>query len=393
MRYEEFLDAKRHFGCDHGFRPVIESEYLFDFQHDLVEWALERGRAAIFADCGMGKTAMQLAWAQNVAVKTSKPVLILTPLAVGAQTVREAEKFGLSAARSSGEVTGTPLVIANYERLRNFSPADFGGVVCDESSILKNYAGATKAAVTEFMLKMPYRLLCTATAAPNDYVELGTSSEALGMMGHMDMLSFFFRNQAGHSNFKTMRSQGATQWRFKHHAEEAFWRWIASWARALRKPSDLGYCDDGFVLPALDEKETIIGCSRPLEGRLFAMNAVGLDEQRQERRATITERCEAVAAMVDHDQPAIAWCHLNAEGDALEDMIPDAVQVSGSQSDEEKESRLEAFASGDIRVLVIKPKIGAFGLNFQHCAHVTMFPSHSYEQYYQIGRASCRERV
>jgi len=390
--YAEFLDAKAQHGGDHGFEPVWLPAFLFDFQRDLTAWAIGKGRAAIFADCGLGKTAMQLVWAENVRRYTGKPVLILTPLAVGAQTVREAEKFGIEAARSHDGTLPAGIVIANYERLHYFTPDQFSGVVCDESSILKNFDGTTKAAVTEFMRNLSYRLLCTATASPNDYTELGTSSEALGYMGHMDMLGYFFRNQQnnashriGRTRFGDPRFSGGKKemWRFKYHAEEPFWRWVCSWARALRKPSDLGFPDDGFILPPLTERETVIGCSRPLNGKLFVEPAVTLQEQREERRETIEERCEAIAEKVDHDQPAVVWCHLNEEGDRLERLVPDAVQVKGSQTDEDKEARLLSFVKGEQRVLITKPRIGAFGLNLQHCAHVALFPSHSYEQYYQ----------
>lgn len=391
MPYSEFLRAKTHTANDFGFAPVWMPDFLFDFQKALVEWSLERGRSAIFADCGLGKTPMQLVWAENIVRKENRPVLIVTPLAVSAQTIREAGKFDIEAGRSWDGSVAAPITVTNYERLHHFDSKDFAGVVCDESSILKNFDGSTKAAVTEFLRTVPYRLLCTATASPNDYIELGTSAEALGVLGYMDMLNRFFRNQnnnatdtKGHwRGFHAPRAYEGKQWRFKYHAEQPFWRWVCSWARALRRPSDLGFDDAGFELPPLIERETIIPCSRPLDGKLFVEPALGLAEQRQERKMTIQERCEAVAEKVDHDQPAIVWCHLNAEGDLLERLIPDALQVKGSQSDEEKESRLLAFANGGSRVLVIKPKIGAFGLNWQHCAHVTFFPSHSYEQYYQ----------
>jgi hypothetical protein len=388
--YAAFLAAKTHYGADDGFAPLWMPEFLFDFQRDLVEWALLKGRAAIFADCGLGKTPMQLVWAQNIVEKTNGRVLIVTPLAVSAQTLREADKFSIEAARSIDGTARHGITVTNYERLEHFDADDFAGVVCDESSILKNFDGVTKARVTEFMRMRPYRLLCTATASPNDYVELGTSAEALGVMGHLDMLGMFFRNTQNdsvtHRNNPGRWRRYADlqgQWRFKHHAEEPFWRWVCSWARALRRPSDLGFDDDGFILPPLIERATIVPCERPLGDRLFVDRAVGLREQREERRLTIEARCAAIAEKVDHDQPALVWCHLNPEGDMLEKVIPDAIQVSGSQSDEEKEERLLAFVSGEARVLVTKPRIGAFGLNLQHCAHVTFFPSHSYEQYYQ----------
>lgn len=390
--YEQFLVEKTHSGSLFGFKPMWLPDFLFDFQMHLVDWALFKGRGAIFADCGLGKTPMQLVWAQNVVEKTNKPVLIITPLAVSAQTIQEANKFKIEAARSSG-VAGKPgIKITNYERLHHFNPNDFSGVVCDESSILKSFDGVRRGEITEFMRRMEYRLLCTATAAPNDYIELGTSSEALGELGHMDMLMRFFKNDQ--HTIKPMRYTGfgtpreykpdhTDKWRFKGHAELAFWRWVCSWARAIRRPSDLGYSDEGFVLPPLDEQEHLVKADKLPDGRLFAVQAVGLKEQRDERRNTIEERCNKVAELVAAKRPALIWCHLNAEGDLLERIVSDAVQVSGADSDEQKEEKFLAFTKKQILKLVIKPKIGAWGLNFQHCDHVTFFPSHSFEQYYQ----------
>ncbi len=387
MSYRKFIESKSQVDAGDGFSPVWDAPFLFDFQRALTTWALERGRAAIFADCGMGKTAMQLTWAENVVCKTNRPVLILTPLAVSGQTVAEAAKFGIEARRSNGDVT-RGIHVANYERLHHFNPDDFAGVVCDESSILKNFDGVTKDAVTEFMRRMRYRLLCTATAAPNDFVELGTSSEALGYLGHMDMLNRFFKNDVGNSTATSRawgaQGGGAPKWRFKGHAEIPFWRWVSSWARSLRRPSDLGFSDDGFALPELIEREHVVKSIRPREGYLFALPAHGLTEQREERRRTIKERCEKVAELLSGTgKPAVAWCHLNDEGDLIESLIPGAVQVSGTDSDDEKEAKFAAFASGEARVLVIKPVIGAWGLNWQHCAHMTVFAGYSFEQYYQ----------
>lgn len=379
--YGAFLATKAQVGGDVGFDPPFLPDFLYDFQRDLVTWATRKGRAALFADCGLGKTPMQLVWAENVVRYTNGRVLIVTPLAVAHQTVEEAQKFGIEAARSSQGPAG-PITITNYERLHHFNPADFSGVVCDESSILKSFDGARRNAITVFLRKVPYRLLCTATAAPNDYIEVGTSSEALGELGYMDMLNRYFKNDQ--NNSAAGRKYGeVVQWRFKGHAERPFWRWVASWARALRKPSDLGYDDTRFVLPTLTEQEYLVEAQTLPEGFLFSVPAVGLKEQREERRRTITERCERLAALVEHGDPALVWCHLNAEGDLLEKMIPDAIQVSGADSDDAKEEKFLAFAHGQARVLVTKPKIGAWGLNFQHCAHVALFPSHSYEQYYQ----------
>jgi len=388
--YAEFLDRKLHTGADHGIDPLWIPDELFPFQESLVSWALRKGRAALFADCGLGKTAMQLTWAENIARHTAKPVLILTPLAVAAQTIREGEKFGIECHRSGdGSVHGR-IVITNYERLEHFNPADFAGVVCDESSILKSFDGARRNEITDFMRKVPYRLLATATAAPNDFIELGTSSEALGYMGHMDMLARFFKNDQNNLTSRRMYGE-APKWRFKGHAEQPFWRWVTSWARACRKPSDLGFDDGRFVLPALHEHDHLIETQTVPDGMLFAIPATDLREQRAEKKRTVAERCEQVASMVANTgQSALVWCHLNEEGDLLERLIPGAIQVSGKDKDEVKERRLIDFAEGRARVLVTKPKIGAWGLNFQVCNHVTYFPSHSFEQYYQSVRRCWR---
>jgi len=391
--YERFIRAKSQLDGNYGFEPTFVPDYLFPFQTVLVKWAVRKGRAAIFADCGLGKTIMELVWAQNVTGYTGLPVLILTPLAVAAQFTREAERFGIDAARSiRGEITA-PIMIANYERLHLFDPAMFGGVVCDESSILKSFDGIRRGQITEFMRRLKYRLLGTATAAPNDYVELGTSSEALGYLGYMDMLGRFFTNRqrtthAYHGKYRLKNNEG---WRFKGHAEQHFWRWVSSWARALRKPSDLGFQDDGFDLPHLTINQHVVKARTPPPGMLFSLPAIGLTEQRQERRRTIEERCEMVAELVnDTGQPAVVWCALNDEGDKLARLIPDAEQVSGKDSDDAKEAKFTSFTNGDVRVIITKPKIGAWGLNWQHCNHITFFPSHSYEQYYQAIRRCWR---
>lgn len=399
--YAAFLDAKQHEGAAHGFAPTHLPSWLFDFQGALVEWATRKGRGAIFADCGLGKTPMQLVWAQNVIEHTNRPVLILTPLAVGGQTAAESEKFGIAAMRSRDGAmpTDARIVITNYERLHYFSPSDFAGVVCDESSILKHFRGATQSAVTAFMRKVPYRLLCTATAAPNDYTELGTSSEALGELGMVDMLGRFFRQDDNFHQLHAMKSGNERvmavagtggAWRLKHHAVTPFWKWVASWARACRKPSDLGFEDERFTLPDLIERDHEVITRSARAGLLFSLPATTIQEEREERRRTLAERVDLAARLVNHDQPAVVWCHLNDEGDALEKAIPGSVQVKGAHDDDEKEARYQAFADGSARVLVIKPKIGAWGLNWQHCAHVVTFASHSYEQYYQSVRRCWR---
>lgn len=391
MSYAAFLAAKAQHAPGANVDAAWMPASLYPFQETLVAWALERGRAAIFADCGLGKTPIQLTWAENIVRATNRPVLIVTPLAVSHQVVREAEKFGVECRRVADGVipAGARVLVTNYERLHLFSPHDVAGLVCDESSILKNFDGARKAIVTEFLRTLPYRLLCTATAAPNDYIELGTSAEALGVMGHMDMLGRFFKNDQNTNVSRGGRGQyastggGPIKWRFKRHAEQPFWRWVCSWARAVRKPSDLGFDDGPFQLPPLTEHEHVVAATTKRDGFLFDLPAHGLAEEREERRRTITERCDMVASLVDHGDQALVWCHLNAEADRLTASIPGAEQVAGSDDDETKEARLIAFARGDLRVLVTKPKIGAWGLNLQRCAHVTFFPSHSYEQYYQ----------
>lgn len=397
--YHAFLDHKAQLDGMFGFAPVWQADYLFDFQADLVDWALRKGRAAIFADCGLGKTPMQLAWAENVHRKTGRPVLLVAPLAVSAQTVREGRKFDIDVARSEdGTVPpGARIVTTNYERLHHFNPADFAGTVCDESSVLKSFNGTRRKEVTRFMRKQEFRLLATATAAPNDFVELGTSSEALGYLGHMDMLGRFFKNDQN----STISSRGVgwrgkggeqrSQWRFKGHAEQQFWRWVASWARAMRRPSDLGYSDDRFALPPLNIREHLLENTTPAPGMLFTIPAVGLREQRDEARRTIPDRCEMAAELVNSTgEPAIVWCHFNDEGDLLTNLIPDARQVSGSDSQEHKEQAVLNFLDGNLRVLVSKPKIFGWGLNLQHCAHMTFFPTHSYESYYQAVRRCWR---
>lgn len=407
--YADFLYQKSQLGGEFGFEPLWTPDFLFPMQKALNEWSLRKGRAAIFADCGLGKTAMQLVWCQNVVEKTGGNVLVLTPLAVGPQTVKEAEKFGVKAARSRDGSVADKITITNYEKLHLFNPQDFQGVACDESSIIKHATGATQKAVTRFMSKLPYRSLWTATAAPNDFTELGTSSEALGNLNNSEMLSRFFKQmdqkttdqyekkidnlqkQANHFGKISFRvSQAINGWRLKGHAHDHFWRWVCSWARACRKPSDLGFSDVGYDLPQLIEREHVVKPTTPPEGMLFTMPAFGLSEERDERRRTLKERCQLAADLVNHDRPAVVWCHMNNEGDALEEMIPNSVQVKGAMDDDAKETAYAQFSNGERRVLILKPKIGAWGLNWQFCNHVVTFASHSYEQYYQSIRRCWR---
>jgi len=400
MNYQAFLESKSQIENNYGFEPKIVPSFLFDFQRNLIDWSVRKGCGAIFADCGLGKTPMELVWAQNIVEKTNKPVLIVTPLAVGPQHVREGEKFGIECGVSRvGDIHGK-IVITNYQRLKYFNPADFAAVVCDESGILKSFDGETKGAIIEFMRKIQYRLLGTATPSPNDYTELGNSSEALGELGYIDMLKMFFKSEnnsyaqgggGGGTARRFSKSPLGGKYHFRGHAEQSFWRWVCSWARAVRKPEDLGCDNSGFILPELKIVEHIVKATTPRDDFLFDMPAITLQEQRAERRRTINERCELAAELVNRTgKPAICWCHLNEEGHLLEKLIKDAVEVEGNDTEEFKEETLSDFALGKIRVLVSKPTIAGWGMNFQHCAHQTFFPSHSFEQWYQAVRRSWR---
>ena len=401
VNYFEFLAAREQLPDMGGFIPGELPSHLFDYQAQIVEWAVRQGRGGIFADCGLGKTPMSLAWAEQVHLHTGKPVLLLTPLAVGQQIVAEAGKFGHDAEISRNGTVTASITVTNYEQLDKFEPSAFGGVVCDESSILKSFDGATKAAVTEFMRRIQYRLLATATAAPNDYTELGTASEALGGLGYMDMLTRFFINKDRKQSSRggrVMRWEMSDRvgldrpgtWRLKGHAEEAFWRWVATWARAIRKPSDYGFSDDNHHLPALLERTHVIEPRTVEDGHLFDVPSYQLHEERAEQRRTLTERCEAAATALADADTGVAWCHLNDESALLARLIDGAEELTGSDSSYVKEEKLTAFSRGEIRVLVTKPKIGAWGLNWQHSHRMTYFPSHSYEQYYQAVRRMWR---
>jgi len=361
MKYEEFLNVKRQLGDNAGFDPVFMPDILFDFQRSLVEWSLAKGRSAIYSDCGSGKGLMQLTCAENVLRKTGRKVLILTPLAVAFQTVLEGAKIGVEVVhRKEGAKVGDGIIVTNYERLHYFDSADFDCVICDESSILKNCDGATKQAVTYFMRKVPYRFLLTATAAPNDYIELGTSSEALGNLGFADMVSKFFRKNEQTLSRKDEHRSGV--YRFRGHAERDFWRWVCSWARAMRKPSDLGFDDGKFILPELITREHCVKANKPADGFLFDLPATNLQEQRQELRRTLNERCEMSAQLCNsHDGQSIAWCHLNDEGHLMEKLIDGCVEVEGSDTEERKEDVFKNFAKGEIKAITTKSTIAGFG--------------------------------
>ena len=385
MDYEEFLRNKQQSASMDGFEPTFMPDCMFPFQRFLTEWAIRKGRASLFEDCGLGKTLQQLVWAENVVRHTNKPVMIITPLAVSQQTAREAAKFGIEAKVSRDGKYDSKIVITNYERLHYFDSSEFIGAVCDEASAIKAFDGRRRKEVTRFLSKMPYRLLATATPSPNDFIELGTESECLGVMTQSDMLGFFFKESKNmrHTVFKEGDFWNHTKYTFKPHSAEPFWKWVVGWARGIRLPSDLGFDDADFMLPPLNYIDHIVDIPFIPPGELFPRPAISLREQKEERMNTVVERCERVAELVNHDRPAIAWCHFNQEGEELERVIPGSVQVSGKDSIDLKEERLEAFAAGQIRVLVTKPKIGCWGLNLQHCGDMTFFPTHSYEGFYQ----------
>jgi SNF2 family DNA or RNA helicase len=384
--YEKLMIRRVTWNDSTGFQPIEIHDFLFEHQKKLVDYAISKGRAAVFADTGLGKTAIELSWADNVSRHTNKPVLIATPLAVAKQIELESKKFGIEASISRDGSPSGKITITNYESLHKFNSQDFSGFVGDESSAIKNFDGKRKETVTEFCKNLPYRLLCTATAAPNDFDELGTSSEALGYLGYRDMVTTFFRMVTEQDGL----GWGRTKLRFRGHAEKPFWQWVVSWARAIRFPSDIGCSDDGYILPELKEIEHIVQNSAARDGFLFSMPAKGMREEREERRITINERCELAAELAKGNDPVVLWCQLNPEGDLLERLIPDAVQVKGSMKDDAKADCLHGFASGDYRVLITKPKIGAWGLNWQHCNNVITFPGHSFEQYYQSVRRCWR---
>ncbi len=383
--YESFLASKRLVSQPVGFDVDVSSlnPHLFDFQRDIVRWALARGRAAIFLDCGMGKTAIQLEWAQRIVEHVGCNVMILAPLAVAQQTVHEGEKFGITVhlCRTAADVI-PGINVTNYEMLHHFDAADFGGIVLDESSILKSYSGSTRNAIIDGFGRTPYRLACTATPAPNDYMELGNHSEFLGVMSRVEMLSMFFVHDGGDTS----------KWRLKGHAESEFWKWLCSWAVMMRRPSDLGYDDTAFTLPPLEMHAHIVNDETEPEGMLFAIEARTLTDRRQARKASMGSRVAEASALANaSDEPFLIWCDLNAEGDELERLIPGSVQVAGRHDPDFKEWAAQAFCAGRVRVLISKPSIFGFGLNFQHCPNVVFVGlSDSYEAFYQAVRRCWR---
>lgn len=385
--YLEFLESKRHSSNDFGIEPNFIPDAMFDFQKYVAEYAIKKGRCAVFLDTGLGKTFIELVVAANYIKHSNKPVLIPTPLAVAFQFIKEAAKFGIDDIEYSKDGKyKTKIVVANYERLHYFNFADFDCVICDESSCLKNFDGAIKGAVTNFLRKVKYRYLFTATPSPNDFTELGTSSEALGYLGYTDMLTRFFTN-----NEDTISPQNiGTEWILKGHAKEAFFQWVSSWSISMRKPSDLGFDDSKHILPELIVNYNSVNNDKPLvikgQGQLFNIIARTNQEILAERRMTIEKRCERAVELASEHDVSVYWCNLNTEGDLIKKLDTDSRQLSGSMSIEQKEEILLGFIDGSIKKLITKPKITAFGLNLQFCNHTSFFPTFSYEQYYQAIR-------
>ena len=388
MNYEDFIRSKTHSTGSYGFEPEWMPAGAFDFQQAIIEKAVRKGRIGMFADTGLGKTLMQVAIAENIIRHTNKRVLILTPLAVAFQFIDEATRIGVDDIAHSKDGTLTKkITVCNYERLHLLNPDDFVCVMLDESSILKNFAGKTRDHIVAFIKRVPYRFLSTATPSPNDFIELGNSSEALGYMGYMDMLTKFFKSNQN-SVDSNNRNIGE-KFYLKPHAERDFFAWVNQWSVMVKKPSDLGFQDKGYELPALHVKKHMVNNSKTwcMDGQdsLFAMPAATMTEVREEQKLTVTERCERAVQLAE-GKTSVYWCNLNDESELLSTLDSDAVEIIGGMSIDRKEEILVAFARGDIKRLVTKAKMTSMGLNWQHCKHTVFFPTWSYEQYYQAIR-------
>jgi ERCC4-related helicase len=383
--YEKFIESKKHTIGNFGFEPNYFPDMAFDFQRFIIEKAVRKGRIAVFADTGLGKTLIQLSIAQNIINHTNKPVLILTPLAVAFQFILEAEKLGIDDIEYSKDGKHTKkIVVCNYERLHYFDSNDFIGVILDESSILKNFDGKIKSQVTSFVKKIPYRFLSTATPSPNDFIELGTSSEALGYMGYMDMLTKFFKNNQN-SVDSTNRNIGE-KFYLKPHAEKDFFAWVNQWSIMVKMPSDLGFSNERYQLPKLIvnkhviENQSLIDINGQVQ--MFTPIAKSMTEVKFEQVQTIKQRCEKAAELTEN-KTSVYWCNLNAESSLLKELDRDAVEILGSMSIDKKEEILINFSQCNIQRIITKAKMTSFGLNWQHCNHSVFFPTWSYEQYYQ----------
>lgn len=403
MNYEAFLKSKAANAPASGFKVDRSeiNENLKEFQADIVTWACRKGRCAIFAGTGLGKSLMQLSWADVVRNKTGKPVMVLAPLAVSHQTVREADKFGIDdvAYAANGDDVSSSIVVTNYERIEQFDMSLFGAVVLDESSIIKAHDSKTRARLTELCRDVPYRLCCTATPSPNDYRELGNHSEFLGVLTEKEMLATWFVHDGSiraTSVHNKMSTKPIADWRLKGHAEKDFWQWVASWSVLIRHPRDIGYNENGYDLPPLNIKQIIVQVEHHASietGTLFAMEANTLQERRQAAKASVRDRVTAAAELVA-ERPSdqwLIWCNLNDEAEQLRKAIDGAVEVRGSDKPESKTETLLGFASGDVRCLVTKPSIAGFGMNWQGCHNMIFVGlNDSFEQLYQAIRRCWR---
>lgn len=389
MNYNDFLEGKKHLIGDFGFEPNFIPDCAFDFQIHIIDKAVRKGRMAVFADTGLGKTLIQLSIAQNIVNQTNKRVLILTPLAVGFQFVKEAKTLNITddiEQTKDGKYT-KKIVVCNYERLQYLEPNEFECVILDESSILKNFDGKIKAQITTFIKRVKYRFLSTATPSPNDFIELGTSSEALGYMGYMDMLTKFFKNNQN-SVDSSNRNIGEKYY-LKPHAERDFFAWVNQWSIMVKKPSDLGFSDDRYNLPELNINKHIVKNQSTIDVggqvQMFTPVAKSFHEIKHEERSTIKERVEKAVELTG-SQTSVYWVNRNDESSLINELDPDAVEIRGSMSVSKKEDILMNFAEGNIDRIVTKAKMTGMGLNWQHCNHSTFFPTWSYEQYYQAIR-------
>ena len=385
QEYRQFIASRAVALNMDGFQPREINSAAKAHQTESLNFALRRGRSAAFLDTGLGKSFIELEFARQCAEETGKPSLILTPLAVAAQMVREGQKFGIDArqVREQSEV-GEGVMVANYERLPKMDPSAFGAVVLDESSILKSFAGRTRNTLMDAWRDTEFRLAATATPSPNDHMELGNHAEFLGVMRQQEMLSKWFINDT---------STASQEWRLKGHAVEDFWSWVASWSRCATLPSDLGGDNTGYVLPDIDRRVHVVASDRQVDtdGMLFRIPELSATSFHAEKRLTMRQRCELAAEIATHSEPVTVWCETNEESSMLAKIIPGAREVSGSMTPEVKEQTLLGFADGDFRVIVTKPKLAGFGLNWQHCAHAVFASiSFSYEQHYQAVRRSHR---
>ena len=386
QEYRDFIRSKDKVSLSQGFASNEINDMAKHHQKVAIDFALERGKSAMFLDTGLGKSFCELEFARQVSEETGKPSLILTPLAVAGQMIREGQKFNIDARqiKEQSEV-GAGIMVANYERLQKLDPTAFGGIILDESSILKSFAGRTRNTLMDAFKDTPFKLAATATPSPNDHTELGNHAEFLGIMRQQEMLSQWFINDT---------STASQDWRLKGHAVDDFWQFVASWSRCASLPSDLGGDDTGYILPEIERKIHTVAADRMTsvdEGMLFRIPEMSATSFHAEKRLTIDQRCELAASLANHDKPVTVWCETNDESSMLAKMIDGAVEVRGDLHADEKERRLLGFADGEYRAIVTKPKLAGFGVNWQHCAHAVFASiSFSYEQHYQAIRRSHR---